>query len=95
MVSEIYTTYDYSFHCNSPYKPTRPPQTYNDILYHRIEERPNININMANINRNNKGETYYEFAYTPMLHKTLPNTDNKEINENSVISYLKKWFCCG
>ena len=96
MVSEIYTTYDYSFYPNYDNKPpTCPAQTYNDVLYHRIEDRPNININMGSINRNNKGEPYYEFSYSPMLPKASSNIVNKETNGNSLISYLKKWFCCG
>lgn len=105
MVFETYTTNDYSFHFNEEYNPRRLPQTHNDIYYHRMQEQsshqpqeePSLqHITMSNINLNSKGESYHEFVYSPLLPKTLSNTD-KETNGNSVsvMDYLKRLFCCG
>lgn len=99
MVFETYTTYDYSFHSNFDYNVTRPPKTHNDIYYHRIREKETIpsNIAMGNINRNDKGEVYHEFIYSPMLPKTssnsLQNNDNG-IKGNTLTNYLMQLFCC-
>lgn len=101
MVFETYTTHDYSFHYNDEYNISRPPKTHYDISYHRMQEQQQEssiqNINMGNILRNNKGEPYYEVAYSQMLPKTssvsLLNTDKEK--GNSIIDILKQWFCCG
>jgi len=97
MVFETYTTNDYSFHYNEEYNPRRPPQTHNDVYYHRMQERdPNTE---PNINPNNKSEArdaYCEFIYSPMLPK--PSLPVNEIKGNSVsvsiLYYISKWCCC-
>lgn len=97
MVFETYTTYDYSFHYNYGYDVKPPPKTHNDIFYHRLEERENTipSINMGKINRNNKGEAYYEYVYSPLLNKPSSNINTQEVKENSVLYYVKRLFCCG
>jgi len=108
MVSEIYTTYDYSFYSNYDNKSRRNPTSYNDVSYQRMQENvfqntntntnTNQYINMGNINRDNKGEAYYEFSYSPMLPKTIQHQISPEKTETSIsnlVYYLKKWFCCG
>ena len=55
-------------------------------------------INMGNINRDNKGEAYYEFSYSPVLPKRLQKPSHSDQNESSLsnlVLFLKKWFCCG
>jgi len=108
MVSEIYTTYDYSFYSNYDNKSRRNPTSYNDVSYQRMQENvfqntntnTNTNqcINMGNINRDKNGEAYYEFSYSPMLPKTIQHQISPEKTEtitSSLVYYLKKWFCCG
>jgi hypothetical protein len=92
MVFEVYTTYDYSFHCNGEnvVKPTPPPTSHNNVYYQRMKEQPASA--MGSVTRNSNGEAYYEFVYSPVLPK--PKSLVQEIKEHSVVYYLKRLFYC-
>ena len=91
MVFEVYTTYDYSFHCNGENIVKPPPTSHDNIYYQRMKEQPASA--MGSVNRNSNGEAYYEFVYSPVLPKLTPRV--QEIKENSVLYYIKQMFCCG
>jgi hypothetical protein len=90
MVFETNATYDYSFYYKQDNNIKPEPKTHNDVYYHRMQQREPIAE--PNLNRNNKCEAYYEFVYSPMLPKSTPPVN--ETNENSVLYYISKWFCC-
>ena len=91
MVSEVYTTYDYSFYSNGENIVKPPPTSHDNIYYQRMKEQPASA--MGSVNRNSNGEAYYEFVYSPALPKLTPRV--KEIKEKSVLYYMKQLLCCG
>jgi len=91
MVSEVYTTYDYSFYSNGENIVKPPPTSHDNIYYQRMKEQPASA--MGSVTRNSNGEAYYEFVYSPALPKLTPRV--KEIKEKSVLYYMKQLLCCG
>lgn len=92
MVFEVYTTYDYSFHCNGENIVKPSPTSHDNIYYQRMKEQPASA--MGSVSRNSNGEAYYDFVYGPVLPKTKSLV--QEIKEHSVVYYLKRLFyCCG
>ena len=91
MVSEVYTTYDYSFYSNGENIVKPLPTSHDNIYYQRMKEQPASA--MGSVTRNSNGEAYYEFVYSPALPKLTPRV--KEIKEKSVLYYMKQLLCCG